>query len=380
MFAMNTKISRALAASVLVAVTAAVTPAHTQGLFDNMFGRSERPAEDVPDRGPAQPDPAVEMERLEARIRQLTGQVEQLQYRNQQLEQQLRAMGGQPGQGAGAPMQGGPVGAPMQPGQAAAPLPPPSHPGQAMRQPGQIASPAPLDPVPVAPGGRRSDAFDPMQNPRAPGAPQPLGGIPPGSNAAPPPVISADEPVGAPGGRAAGAPLDLSTLSANAAVDPGQPAGDPNAPLPPPPRRNPNATGAATASVQPPSDTPKELYDLGYGFVVRKDYAQAESTLEAFLKKHPKDRLVPEANFWLGESLFQRQRYDAAAERFLDVSTKHASSAKAPDALLRLGQSLAALGQKQMACASLAEVGRKYPRASASVKQGVEREQKRAGC
>jgi TolA-binding protein len=36
--------------------------------------------------------------------------------------------------------------------------------------------------------------------------------------------------------------------------------------------------------------------------------------------------------------------------------------------------------QKEMACATLAEVGRKYPKASASVKQGVEREQKRGHC
>ena len=67
-------------------------------------------------------------------------------------------------------------------------------------------------------------------------------------------------------------------------------------------------------------------------------------------------------------------------EAFLAVSTKHERRAKAPDALLRLGQSLAALNQKEMACATFAEIGRKYPRASASVKQGVEREQKRVRC
>ena len=50
------------------------------------------------------------------------------------------------------------------------------------------------------------------------------------------------------------------------------------------------------------------------------------------------------------------------------------------DLLLRLAQSLAALNQKEMACATLAEVGRKYPRASNTVKQGVEREQKRGRC
>src|SRR5262249_38683191 len=94
----------------------------------------------------------------------------------------------------------------------------------------------------------------------------------------------------------------------------------------------------------------------------------------------PDDRLVGDATYWLGESMFQRQRFRDAAEAFLKVSTKYESSAKAPDALLRLGQSLAALGEKEAACASLGEVLRKFPRASAGVKQGVDEEQKRARC
>ena len=36
--------------------------------------------------------------------------------------------------------------------------------------------------------------------------------------------------------------------------------------------------------------------------------------------------------------------------------------------------------EKEAACASLGEVMRKFPRASAVVKQGVEREQKRVRC
>jgi tol-pal system protein YbgF len=90
--------------------------------------------------------------------------------------------------------------------------------------------------------------------------------------------------------------------------------------------------------------------------------------------------LAPEAQYWLGESLFQSQHYRDAAESFLAVSTKYETTARAPDALLRLGQSLAALGEKEAACASLGEVLRKYPRAAASVKQGVDREQKRVHC
>ncbi len=97
-------------------------------------------------------------------------------------------------------------------------------------------------------------------------------------------------------------------------------------------------------------------------------------------ERFPSDRLAPDANYWLGESLFNRRQYQEAAEVYLVVTTKYDTASRAPDSLLRLGQSLAAIRQKEMACASFAEVARKYPRSSVAVKQAVEREQKRAGC
>jgi len=114
--------------------------------------------------------------------------------------------------------------------------------------------------------------------------------------------------------------------------------------------------------------------------VVHKDYALAADTFRTFLRQYPSDRLAPEAQYWLGESLFQQQQYRDAAESFLAVSTKYETTARAPEALFRLGQSLAALGEKEAACASLGEVLRKYPRASQNVKQSVEREQRRDHC
>jgi tol-pal system protein YbgF len=214
--------------------------------------------------------------------------------------------------------------------------------------------------------GRRGDAFDPAQNPNAPGAPHTLGSV---NGASATPGVSADageQPIGAPGGRGAGAPLDLANM------------GPPNNAVPGQSPRN-GAAGGALATLAP-SQTPRDEYDLAYGYVLRKDYALAEDAFRSFLSRYPDDRLVGDATYWLGESMFQRQRYRDAAEAFLTVSTKYESIGKAPDALLRLGQSLAALGEKEAACASLGEVLRKFPRASAGVKQGVEREQKRVRC
>ena len=178
--------------------------------------------------------------------------------------------------------------------------------------------------------------------------------------------IANDAAVGAPGGRGPGEPLDLGATSPR----------DPGGALPP--ARPPGASAALTTL--PPSATPKDEFDLGIGYMQRKDYALAEETMKNFAQKYPSDPLVADSQYWLGESYFQRQQYRDAAETFLSVTTKFDKSAKAPDALLRLGQSLAALKEKEAACAALGEVTRKYPRASTGVKAAVDREQKRVKC
>jgi len=371
----SSRIAVLAAISVLLLADSALAQDQRGGNFlDNLFNRGEQAQSRQPAQGgrAAQSDPSdlsVRLDRMEGALRQLTGTIEQLQYRNQQLESQLKHMQDdteyrfqQMGSRGGA-------------------APPPQ-----MTPSGQ--GNAPMAP----PAGRRSDVFDPTQSPNAQGAPRILGNE--AVIAAPEPV---GPPVGAPGGRSAGAPLDLSTL-ANTDSPPPQRAVPPSTvasagsvpmpatqgtpPSPPPQVRNvlpatPNNQQLATL---PPSASPQDEFDMAYGYVLHKDYSLAEQSFRDYLKKYPNERLVPEAQYWLGESLFQQQRYRDAAESFLGVSTKFERSAKAPDALLRLGQSLAAMNQKEAACATLAEVGRKYPRASVNVKRGVEQEQKRAHC
>jgi tol-pal system protein YbgF len=327
-------------------------------------------------------DLVTRIDRLQAQVRELTGTVEELQYRNQQLEQEVQRLR------AAAP---GPAAAPS----AAQSSPPPSpryssqyppaagaYPPAAPQSAAAVASVPVAAPPPALPandagfaGARHGDAFDPDRNPTAPGAPRPLGASTEANEPPPPPVASVAMPA-APA-RAPGAPLDLSSPSVS---PPASAAAPPGGDLPPP--ANTNSTGATGAmqAALPPGNTPKDEYDLAYGYVQHKDFALAQQTFRDFLHKYPGDRLAPEAQYWLGESLFQDKQYRDAAESFLTVSTKFENTARAPDALLRLGQSLAALGEKEAACASLGEVLRKYPRAPLSVKQSVDREQKRTHC
>jgi tol-pal system protein YbgF len=377
-----------LAASALAgAASAQTTGSRSGGFLDDLFGNPHPPRAAPSGRVAQMSDTelVVRLDRLENQIRQLTGAVEQLQFRNQQLDQALRQM--QDGGAYQSPEQG-------RPGAQRPAVRQPSYPQQ---QP--AAAPAGrrsevYEPAPgrsdvhdagqqradvYEPNGRRSDVFDPTQHPDAPGAPRPLGTI-----VTPEPGRPMDAPVGIAGGREAGAPLDLSSISepgAAGTIPAPAPTGNGVGALPPPPPRRISSTGATAAlQTQPPSGSPKDEYDLAYGYMLHKDYALAENAFKAFLHDHPGDRLASDATYWLGESMFQRQRYRDAAESFLAVTTKHEKSGKAPDALYRLGQSLAALGEREAACAALGEVGRKYPRASSSVKQGVAREQKRVHC
>jgi tol-pal system protein YbgF len=296
-------------------------------------------------------DVVVRLDQLQNDMRRLTGQIEELQYRNQQLEQMVRQMQEERG------------GAPPRPG---------------------VAPSA----APVAPA-RRSDAFDPNNSPNTPGAPHNLGTTSANNNnngnngpyanngpytgatnVAPPASIPAP-PADVP--NQVGAPLDLNAGNATAAV----PGGNPN--QPPPGPRNPNAPGQQLATL-PPSQSPRDEFDLAYGYVLRKDYPLAEQAFHDFLRKYPNDRMSSEAQFWLGESLFQSKNYQSAAEAFVTMTKKYPTSPKQPDTLLRLGESLAALKQKDLACVTLAEVAKKFPHAAANVKAAVEREQKRVHC
>ncbi len=321
------------------------------GLFDHMFNRGE-PQQEQSRRAPQNEDSelSARVARLEGALRQLTGAIEQLQHQNQTMEMQLQQLGARSGN-------------PVPPAVAAPPSGSPT-----------MGSPTMGSPTALPPPGQRSDAFDPNANPNAPGAPRTLNGEARVVAPSPPPgaIASAEPVIGAPNGRDAGAPLDLNAVAAPPAAPVAAPPGAP-------PPRNVNPTGVNLATL-PPSARPQDEYDMAYGYVLRKDYTLATQAFHDFLKKHPDERLVPDAQYWLGESLFQQQHYRDAAESFLAVSTKYEHAGKAPDSLLRLGQSLAAMHQKEAACATLAEVGRKYPKASASVKRGVAQEQKRVRC
>jgi tol-pal system protein YbgF len=174
-------------------------------------------------------------------------------------------------------------------------------------------------------------------------------------------------------------------------VDLTNPAGDvpvQSSELPPPPGDQGGgealpgveiAPGSGSASLEYPQD-PDQLYDLGYGYVQAGNYKLAEGVFREFSERYEGNPRVGEARFWLGESVFEQRRYEDAAKIFLDTHKKFPQSPLGAQNLLKLGVSLAGMNQRELACATLAEVPNKYPDLSNAVRAKVAAEQKAASC
>jgi tol-pal system protein YbgF len=324
----------------------------------------------------------LRIERLESQVRQMNGQLEQMQFENHRLEEQLRKF--QQDVDFRLQENGGRAPKPVQKRSELQETPAPGQ--AAILDNDEAGSPATPNSTTTSQRARRGDAFDPAADPDAPGAPRAMGSmsgggapqINAGRNLPPSRPIAMDD-------NDPDAPLELSSSpSRSTRATPTLPdvgGGNPPAPATSTPRTPTGGTVIASLPPNSPQINPvKEEFDVALGYMRQKEYENAERSFSAFLQKNPKSRYSAEAIYYLGESYFLRGRQREAAEQYLKISTDYSNSSRAPDALLRLGQSLNALGAKEQACASFTEIGHKYPNASAGVKAAAEREAKRVQC
>ncbi|MDX2224793.1 MAG: tol-pal system protein YbgF [Rhodospirillaceae bacterium] len=321
--------------------------------------------------------------KLEQLVEQLTGQVEEMSFRSQRMASGLDQLSndvnyrlavleqalGVPGAVAAAP---GPGAAPgVAPGVApSAALPP--------RSPAVSAAPdvdAPLS--------------QPMTRPPQPVAqPAATAAVP---STLPPAAPSFAAPA-APGGfgqlrvDAQGRPLPpdpSQQMSAPVVAEtPAQPAPAPlAAPNPGAVAASQLALGAAgVADVILPEGTPKQQYDFAFDFLKRQDFARAEAGFREFMKRFPNDPLAGNAQYWLGETHYVRGDYQKSVIEFMNGYQKYPKSNKGPDNLLKLGMSLANLGQTKEACTALSRLTKEYPDANDQIRRGAQQERQKLKC
>jgi tol-pal system protein YbgF len=195
----------------------------------------------------------------------------------------------------------------------------------------------------------------------------PAAGAAPGR---PPPPVAAAPSAPPPAGQAQVPPGQSRMV-----LRPG-PAGQPAAGAAPAPQ---------TAAITLPQGSPEAQYEFAYAQLLQAqreqgDFSRAEAALKAFIAANPNHRLAGNAQYWLGETYYVRRDYQTAAVSFAEGFQKYPNSEKAPDNLLKLGMAMSQLNQKAQACGTLGELEKRYPQASASIKQATQREKQRLGC
>ena len=121
-------------------------------------------------------------------------------------------------------------------------------------------------------------------------------------------------------------------------------------------------------------------YAAGYDAIVRGDYAFAEEQFSQFLALYPDDPQAADATNWWGEALLQRGAYDEATDVLFTGFQTYPDSPRAPDILLKLGIALVGAEERDTACRTFAEVPKRYTNLSAAFLARLAEEVARAQC
>lgn len=148
--------------------------------------------------------------------------------------------------------------------------------------------------------------------------------------------------------------------SRSAATQPRAPAPPPaprkRASKPPPPAKSPPT---------PPRDkSANRSYDRALQEYRRGNYEVAIVLFKQFLRQHPKATQAPQAQYWIGESLYAQRQYEAAIVAFDEVIQKYPHNTHVPTALLKQGYAFAELKDLRNARFFLQQVLKRYPQRS----------------
>ncbi len=326
---------------------------------------------------------ALQIDQLEGQIRNLNGQIEQMGFQLRQLQDQMVKMQKDTDfrlqeleNGAQQPSKRPPKKTELAPS-AVDPV------GNTAAQPSGLAraspdalgqAPSPLGSASSSQPTASTELSDDDAMPPATIGPPPSGvrsGNQPQILGTPPQVLGqipgSQDPLG---GAATDGPIDLSQ---------GQPSGPvyqrPSTPaVSPVPGVTPKY-----ANVQP-TPSARDEYDAAYGYILSGEYDLAERSFKTFLANHPTDRRAGSAQYWLGESYFERNQHREATDAFLKSYTQYPDDVKAPDSLLKLGLAYQGLGERKAACNAYDELLTKYPKASKALRDRAQIEKSRGKC
>lgn len=138
-------------------------------------------------------------------------------------------------------------------------------------------------------------------------------------------------------------------------------------------------SSAVPASTTAPSD-PAAAFAAARALMDAGKFAEAGDAFAAYTVAHSGAPRVAEASYWRGETLYVRENYGDAAQAYIVALKGWPKASWAPDAVVKLSNSLIALNQPGEACKALGEFDRRYASAAAAVKARARNARTAAKC
>jgi tol-pal system protein YbgF len=148
-------------------------------------------------------------------------------------------------------------------------------------------------------------------------------------------------------------------------TDPSMPPGGPTAAPPPTLPGSPAPAQAPTAPAAPPP-APRELYSQAYADFARGNYDLAIMGFTEYLKAYPGTDFSDNAQYWIGECLYGKQKFQEAIEAWNALFRDYPASDKQPDARVKKGMALEKLGRRSQALVEYRYVIDRFPNSSAA--------------
>ena len=140
-----------------------------------------------------------------------------------------------------------------------------------------------------------------------------------------------------------------------------------------------NLAAGDTTSGGSVDDAAGRLFLQAKSSYTSRDFTGAVSGFKTFILKHKSHEFADDAQFLLGEAYYAQGNWREAAQSYLSGYQNFPDSDKRGENLLKLAMSLDKLGQKKKACATFAEVNKKFAE-EAAVRNASLKEMQRAGC
>lgn len=121
-------------------------------------------------------------------------------------------------------------------------------------------------------------------------------------------------------------------------------------------------------------------YNEAFALHDKGAYKEAERAFDYFITTYPNDPLVLKAMYWKAESCLKQGKQKEAKILFVNAYKKNPRGPKAPDCLLKLGETLAIQGKKEAACTAWRKLKTDFPHMTSEMKSELTTLKKKYGC